>query len=101
MYPLGFSIGVGLAAIAGALMAPLFSVSPFIGSTPLLKAFIVVILGGLGSVPGAAAASLLLGVAESLASSFMSNSLAEILIFLLVMGILVLRPAGLLGKAEA
>ncbi len=101
MYPLGFSIGVGLAAIAGALMAPLFSVSPFIGSTPLLKAFIVVILGGLGSVPGAAAASLLLGVSESLASSFMSNSLAEILIFALVMGILVMRPAGLLGKAEA
>lgn len=99
MYPLGFSIGVGLAAIAGALMAPLFSVSPFIGSTPLLKAFIVVILGGLGSVPGAALASLLLGVTESLASSFISNSLAEILIFALVMAILVVRPAGLLGKA--
>jgi len=101
MYPLGFSLGVGLAAIAGALMAPLFSVAPFIGSTPLLKAFIVVILGGLGSIPGAALASLLLGVTESLASSFISNSLAEILIFVLVMGILVVRPAGLLGKAEA
>ena len=45
-YPLGFGLGVGLAAVAGALMAPLFSVSPFIGATPLLKAFIVVILGG-------------------------------------------------------
>ncbi|MBO9354939.1 branched-chain amino acid ABC transporter permease [Bordetella petrii] len=101
MYPLGFSIGVGLAAIAGALMAPLFSVSPFIGSTPLLKAFIVVILGGLGSIPGAALASLLLGIIESVASSFISNSVAEILIFVLVMGILVVRPAGLLGKAEA
>lgn len=100
MYPLGFSLGVGLAAIAGALMAPLFSVSPFIGATPLLKAFIVVILGGLGSIPGAALASLLLGVTESLASSFISNSLAEILIFVIVMGILVVRPAGLLGKAE-
>lgn len=101
MYPLGFSLGVGLAAIAGALMAPLFSVSPFIGSTPLLKAFIVVILGGLGSIPGAALASLLLGITESLASSLISNSLAEILIFVLVMAILVVRPAGLLGKAEA
>lgn len=101
MYPLGFSLGVGLAAIAGALMAPLFSVSPFIGSTPLLKAFIVVILGGLGSIPGAALASLLLGVTESLASSFISNSLAEILIFVVVMAILVVRPAGLLGRAEA
>ncbi|CAM4074004.1 branched-chain amino acid ABC transporter permease [Bordetella tumulicola] len=101
MYPLGFSLGVGLAAIAGALMAPLFSVSPFIGSTPLLKAFIVVILGGLGSIPGAALASLLLGITESLASSLISNSLAEILIFVVVMAILVARPAGLLGKSEA
>lgn len=99
MYPLGFSLGVGLASIAGSLMAPLFSVSPFIGSTPLLKAFMVVILGGLGSIPGAALASLLLGVGESVASSFISNSVAEILIFVLVMAILVVRPAGLLGKA--
>lgn len=101
MYPLGFGIGVGLAAIAGALMAPLFSVSPFIGATPLLKAFIVVILGGLGSVPGAALASLLLGVTESAASTFMSNSIAEILIFALVMAMLVIRPTGLLGRAES
>lgn len=100
MYPLGFGIGVGLAAIAGALMAPLFSVSPFIGATPLLKAFIVVILGGLGSIPGAALASLLLGVTESAASTFISNSIAEILIFALVMAMLVIRPTGLLGRAE-
>ncbi|WAI81515.1 MULTISPECIES: branched-chain amino acid ABC transporter permease [Achromobacter] len=101
IYPLGFGIGVGLAAIAGALMAPLFSVSPFIGATPLLKAFVVVILGGLGSIPGAALASLLLGVTESVASTFMNNSIAEILILVLVMLVLVLRPSGLLGRAEA
>ncbi|WP_059413615.1 branched-chain amino acid ABC transporter permease [Cupriavidus basilensis] len=100
MYPLGFGIGVGLAAIAGALMAPLFSVSPFIGATPLLKAFIVVILGGLGSIPGAALASLLLGVAESFGSTFLKSSTADILIFALVMVVLVIRPAGLLGRAE-
>jgi len=101
IYPLGFGIGVGLAAIAGALMAPLFSVSPFIGATPLLKACVVVILGGLGSIPGAALASLLLGVTESVASTFMNNSIAEILILVLVMLVLVLRPSGLLGRAEA
>lgn len=101
MYPLGFGIGVGLAAVAGALMAPLFSVSPFIGATPLLKAFVVVILGGLGSIPGAALASLLLGVTESVTSTFMSNSIAEILILALVMLVLVVRPSGLLGRAEA
>ncbi len=99
MYPLGFGIGVGLAAVAGALMAPVFSVSPGIGSTPLLKAFIVVILGGLGSIPGAALASLLLGVFESLANTFMSSSVADMLLFGFVMLMLIFRPAGLLGKA--
>lgn len=101
MYPLGFGIGVGLAAVAGALMAPLFSVSPFVGSAPLLKAFIVVILGGLGSIPGAALASLLLGLVESIAGTFMSNSIADILVFALVIVMLLVRPSGLLGRAEA
>ncbi len=100
MYPLGFGIGVGLASVAGALMAPLFSVSPFIGATPMLKAFIVVILGGLGSIPGAALASLLLGITESFGSTFLGSSLSEILIFALVMLVLVIRPTGLLGRAE-
>ncbi len=100
MYPLGFGIGAGLAAVAGALMAPLFSVSPFIGGTPLLKAFIVVILGGLGSIPGAALASLLLGIAERFGSTFLGSSAADILIFALVMVVLVFRPTGLMGRAE-
>ena len=99
MYPLGFGIGVALAAIAGALMAPVFSVSPSIGSTPLLKAFIVVILGGLGSIPGAALAALLLGVFESVANTFMSGSFSDMLLFGFVMLMLIFRPAGLLGKA--
>jgi branched-chain amino acid transport system permease protein len=100
IYPLGFGVGVGLAAIAGALMAPVFSVSPFIGGTPALKAFIVVILGGLGSIPGAALASLLLGVAESLCSTFISTSMADMMIFAFVITMLVFRPTGLLGTAE-
>lgn len=99
-YPLGFGLGVGLASIAGALMAPLFSVSPFVGSTPLLKAFIVVVLGGLGSIPGAAVAGLALGLAESYASLFLSSSTADMVIFAIVMLMLVLRPKGLLGKGE-
>ena len=99
-YPLGFGLGVGLASIAGALMAPLFTVSPFVGSTPLLKAFIVVVLGGLGSIPGAAVAGLTLGLAESYASLFFSSSTADMVIFAVVMLMLVLRPKGLLGKGE-
>lgn len=101
IYPLGFALGVVLAATAGAIMAPLFSVSPFMGGTPLLKAFIVVILGGLGSIPGAALASLLLGVIESVTSTFVGASLADMLQFGLVIVIMLVRPGGLLGKAEA
>ena len=99
MYPLGFGIGVALAAVAGALMAPVFSVSPSIGSTPLLKAFIVVILGGLGSIPGAALASLLLGVVERAANTFMSSSMSAMLLFGFVILMLIFRPSGLLGKS--
>lgn len=100
MYPLGLGLGVALAAVAGGLMAPLFGVSPFIGGTPLLKAFIVVILGGLGSIPGAALAAVLLGLIESFTSSFISASAADIVTFALVIGVLLVRPAGLLGRAE-
>jgi branched-chain amino acid transport system permease protein len=100
IYPLGFGLGVALAVVAGALMAPVFSVSPGIGATPLLKAFIVVILGGLGSIPGAALASLLLGVTESAANTFMSSSASDMLLFGLVMLMLIFRPAGLLGQTE-
>lgn len=100
-YPLGFGIGVGLAAVAGALMAPLFSVSAFSGATPLLKAFIVVVLGGLGSIPGAIVAALSLGVVESYASLMIGGSAADMLIFVIVITMLVFRPRGLLGKGEA
>ncbi|MGP1615637.1 MAG: ABC transporter permease subunit, partial [Pollutimonas bauzanensis] len=100
VYPLGFALGVGLAAIAGALMAPIFSVSPFIGTAPLFKSFIVVVLGGLGSIGGAVLASLLLGAAESLGSTFFDGSTADMLIFALVILVLVMRPTGLLGRAE-
>lgn len=101
LYPLGFGLGVGLAGVAGGLMGPLFGVSPFIGATPLLKAFIVVILGGLGSIPGAALAALLLGVIESLVTSFVSASAADILTFALVIAVLLVRPSGLLGRGGA
>jgi branched-chain amino acid transport system permease protein len=100
IYPLGFGIGVGLAAVAGALMAPLFSVSAFIGAGPLLKAFIVVVVGGLGSIPGAALASLLLGISESLGGTFLSTGTADILVFAFMIVMLVVRPSGLLARAE-
>lgn len=100
VYPLAFAMAVGLAAVAGALMAPIFSVSPFAGHTPMLKAFVVVILGGLGSVPGAVVGGLMLGLIESLAGTLLSAMMADILQLALVIGLLLFRPWGLLGQRE-
>jgi branched-chain amino acid transport system permease protein len=101
IYPLAFGMSVALAALAGALMGPVFSVSPFVGLTPMLKAFVVVILGGLGSVPGAVVGGLLLGMIESFTATMFGSLVADILQLLLVILILLVRPSGLLGQREA
>jgi len=101
IYPLAFGISVALAALAGALMGPVFSVSPFVGATPMLKAFVVVILGGLGSVPGAVVGGLMLGMIESFTATAFGSLVSDILQLLLVILILLVRPAGLLGQREA
>src|SRR5580698_634804 len=100
IFPVAFVLGVSLAAFAGVLMAPVWSVSPFIGLAPTLKAFVIVVIGGLGSVPGAVAGGLLIGLIESFAGTFVSASLAEILQFLVVIAVVLLRPQGLLGRKE-
>jgi branched-chain amino acid transport system permease protein len=101
LIPITFGLGVGLAAVAGALMAPLFSVSPFMGNTPMLKAFVVVILGGLGSIPGAAIGGVLLGMIESFAGTMLSAAAADVLQLVLVIAILLVRPRGLMGVVGA
>ena len=101
IYPLAFGLSVALAALAGALMGPVFSVSPFVGLTPMLKAFVVVILGGLGSVPGAVVGGLLLGMIESFTATIFGSLVSDVLQLLLVILILLVRPAGLLGQREA
>jgi branched-chain amino acid transport system permease protein len=101
IYPLAFGVSVALAALAGALMGPVFSVSPFVGLTPMLKAFVVVILGGLGSVPGAVVGGLMLGMIESFTATTFGSLVSDILQLLLVILILLVRPAGLLGQREA
>jgi branched-chain amino acid transport system permease protein len=101
IYPLAFGMSVALAALAGALMGPVFSVSPFVGLTPMLKAFVVVILGGLGSVPGAVVGGLMLGMIESFTATIFGSLVSDILQLLLVILILLVRPSGLLGQREA
>ncbi len=100
LYPLAFAVGTGLAAAAGAVIGPLFQLNPWMGIMPQVKAFIVVILGGIGSIPGAFLGGLILGVAESFVSTYASKALADLLGFILVIGILLFRPSGLFGRSQ-
>lgn len=95
---LGFLIATVLAAIAGALIAPVSIVSPMIGSDYLIKGFIAVIIGGLGSVPGAILGALFVALIETLGGYYLDSSYASLAIFILVILILLVRPKGLLGR---
>ncbi|PIT01928.1 branched-chain amino acid ABC transporter permease [Bradyrhizobium nitroreducens] len=94
-----FATGAALAGIAGMLMSSVFLVYPIVGNMIALKAFTVVILGGMGNVIGAAVAGLLLGVIESLTSAYVSNSTRDIVGFVIVIGVLLFLPNGLFGKS--
>ena len=96
---LGFGIGCGLAGAAGALLAPIFAVSPTMGALPVVKAFIIIIVGGMGSLPGAVLGGLILGAVEGVGTLYMSSAAVNMLGFLMVIAILVLRPRGLVGGA--
>lgn len=100
IYLWSFGIGCMLAGLAGALMAPIYTIGPYIGTVPMLKAFIVVILGGLGSLPGAVVGGLLLGLVEAGFSTFINTTVATMISFGLVVAILLVRPAGLMGNAR-
>jgi branched-chain amino acid transport system permease protein len=93
-----FGIGVALAAIAGALLAPVFFVFPTNGVVTTVKGFEIVVIGGLGSIPGALVAGLLLGVVESLGTAFIASPYQNAYGFLLVLLVLAIRPTGLFGE---
>lgn len=98
--PLAFAISAGLAAVAGGLISPVFSLSYDMGSFPLMKSFIVVILGGLGSIPGALVAGVIIGLAESFASTMFGGSVSDIIGFVITGVVLILKPSGLFGKSS-
>ncbi|MBV8600612.1 MAG: branched-chain amino acid ABC transporter permease [Candidatus Eremiobacteraeota bacterium] len=93
-----FGGGVALAALAGALLAPVFLVFPTNGAMTTTKGFEIIIIGGLGSIPGALAGGLLLGVVESLGTVLIAPQYQNAYGFLLVLLILLVRPVGLFGK---
>ncbi len=100
IYKLAFFVAIALAALAGALYGQIYAVSPFMGERPLFVAFIVVILGGMGSIPGAALGGVLLGFTESLLGTLYGGSIASYASFGVVIVLLIFRPWGLLGKPE-
>ncbi|WP_113910552.1 branched-chain amino acid ABC transporter permease [Roseovarius dicentrarchi] len=97
-YPAAFAIGCALAGFAGALAAPIYGAEPNMGEAALMKAFIVVVLGGLGSIPGALLAAVLLATIEAGISILFNSSIAALASFLVVIVVLLVRPAGILGR---
>lgn len=93
----GFLIGSLLAAIAGVLLAPVAVISPVIGSAYLIKGFIAVVIGGLGSIPGAIIGSFLIALIESIGGYYFDPSIATIAMFVIVMAVLLVRPTGIMG----
>jgi len=92
-----FALGAALAAIAGGLLGPIFWLLPTMGFVAVTKSFAVVVVGGLGSFPGAIVAGLLLGVVESLGAGYISSGYRDAIGFVLIILVLLVKPTGLFG----
>ncbi|MGH7875944.1 MAG: branched-chain amino acid ABC transporter permease [Candidatus Binatia bacterium] len=97
LYALAFGLGAGSVAVAGCMMTLLVDLTPALGPAYTLLAFVIVIVGGLGSMPGALLGGLLIGVSESLAGFYVTPSAKSMVSFMLLIAVLILRPRGLLG----
>jgi branched-chain amino acid transport system permease protein len=98
---IAFGIGAALAGAAGTLMAALYSFSPITGEILTLKSFVIVLLGGLGSMSGAIVAAVVLGVCENLVSGLGAPGLRDAVSFFMLLAILLTRPRGLFGARHA
>jgi len=101
IYRLAFFIAIFMAALAGGFYGQTYALSPMMGERPLMMAFIVVILGGMGSIPGAALGGILLGFADSFLATFYGGSVSVFLSFGVVILLLIFRPWGLMGTPES
>jgi branched-chain amino acid transport system permease protein len=100
VYAVTFGLGTACVAIAACLLIPTYYVNPSAGNAFILVAFTIVVLGGMGSVPGALIGGLIIGVVESLSSLFLGESLGQLGIFLIFIAVLLVRPNGLFGARE-
>jgi branched-chain amino acid transport system permease protein len=97
---LSFGLGCALAAAAGVILAPVFPVTPTAGVPVALTAFVVVVLGGMGSMPGCVVGGLVLGLVENLGAAYISTGYKHVFMFLILILVLLVRPSGLFGRAE-
>ncbi|MDF0725415.1 branched-chain amino acid ABC transporter permease [Cytobacillus sp. S13-E01] len=95
---LTFAIAGGLAAAAASLASPINLVFPTMGNLVIMKAFVIIIIGGMGSIPGAIVGGFLLGLSESLGATYLSNDYKDIIAFMLLVVILTVKPTGLFSK---
>lgn len=98
IYAFTFAFGAGLASLAGTLVGPIFTIETNMGALVVMKAFAVVIMGGMGNVPGAIFGGFILGVAESLGAGFISTGYKDAIGFGIMILVLLFRPQGLFGR---
>ncbi|MFQ5912322.1 MAG: branched-chain amino acid ABC transporter permease [Nitrospinota bacterium] len=98
VYAITFGIGAALTGLAGSLITSFFAIYPYMGGTYTLYAFVVVVLGGMGYIPGALWGGLALGIIQSISGAYMSAGMSFVITFVLLYLMLVLRPAGLVGR---
>lgn len=94
-----FAISTALGVCAGVMVGSLFAIAPGIGEGLVVKGFAVLILGGLGSIPGAVVGGLVLGITEALAAGFISSAYKDVIAFVVMIIVLLFRPQGLMGRA--
>ena len=97
---IAFGLGSALAATAGALISPTYYIFPQVGSSFTLKAFVITVLGGMGSVIGATLGGILIGIAESIGGVYFGSGWKEVVVFVLFLLVLLFKPSGLLGKSR-
>lgn len=100
IYTATFAIGSGLAAAAGALLGPVYVVFPGMGDLAALKAFAIVILGGLGNIKGATIGGFVLALAEELGAGYVSSGYRDAMGFAIIIAVLLVKPTGLFARAE-
>jgi branched-chain amino acid transport system permease protein len=98
---MGWAIGAALAGVAGGLLAPILVVYSGSGGEITLKTFLMMIIGGIGSVPGAIVGGLILGFLEAFGYAFLQGTVTYLIVFCVVIFLLILRPQGIMGRPSA